>query len=90
MLYFVLITEALCQELQREEQTAFAAICCLEAAKCQEALQNPISQGNLLVKAAKLFMRAREDYQPFEVPKDGYSGSAGGSVCQGHVQVWFG
>ncbi|CAG7718138.1 unnamed protein product [Allacma fusca] len=81
--------EALYQELQREEQKEFAAICCLEAAKCQETLQNPIPQANLLVKAAKLYLQARNSYKDFE--NEDYSfcdlENERGSASHGYSQI---
>jgi len=57
--------ETLCMELQREGQKEFAGICALEAAKCQESLQNHIAQANLLLKAATLLLDARNSQNLF-------------------------
>jgi len=82
-LYFFIL-ESLCQELQREEQKAFAAICCLEAAKCQESLKDFVQQANSLLKAGKLFLAARESERHFEDP---YADSNKSPSLSGNLQV---
>jgi hypothetical protein len=79
-LFYIEFVESLCQELQREEQKTFAAICCLEAAKCHENLKDFIQQANLLVKAGKLFLGARESERHFE---DNFGDEGGGGVAFG-------
>lgn len=81
----IIFIEALCQELQREEQKSFAAVCCLEAAKCQENLRNFTQQANLLVKAGKLFLDARQSEKHFE---DTFSDNIECNSLSGNLQVF--
>lgn len=53
-------------ELQRENQTEFAAICYMEAAKCHEPLKNPIQQANLLLKSGRFYLKAKDDQRYFQ------------------------
>jgi hypothetical protein len=57
--------------LQREDQNEFAGICAVEAAKCQESLQNYVEHANILVKSAKLFLDARENQEWLETDEIG-------------------
>lgn len=58
-------------ELQRENQTEFAALCHMEAAKCHDNLRNQTQQANLLLKSGRLYLAARDGRKYFQ---DDYSG----------------
>ena len=77
--------ETLCQELQREGQNEYAGICSLEAAKCQETLQNHMEHANLLVKSSKFFLDAREPQKWFETDPNSLCSNQISS--QGNLQV---
>ncbi|CAL8119904.1 unnamed protein product [Orchesella dallaii] len=62
--------EELAQELQRENQNEFAAVCYIEASKCHEPLKNPIQQANLLLRSGRLYLAARDEQRYFQ---DDYS-----------------
>lgn len=59
-------TDCLCQDLKRDCQDEYAAICVLEIAKCHESLQNYTERANMLVKAAKYFLEAKDAQSPYE------------------------
>lgn len=79
--------EALGQELQREEQKSFAAVCYLESAKCQESLRNNVQQANSLVKAAKLFLEAWESEQHFNFNGEPFSDQSDTTCLFGNLEV---